>query len=85
MLNEKDLKDRARIVAEYIVENKATVRQAAQVFGISKTTAYEYVTARICKENPKLYLEVQTVLRYNKNQRAIRGGMATKARKECKK
>lgn len=32
------------ILGEYIIENKATVRQAAKRFGISKSTVHTVVT-----------------------------------------
>lgn len=37
---ERDIEDRAVILAEYIIEHKATVRAAAKQFGISKSTVH---------------------------------------------
>ena len=40
----QQIEERAMLVAEYIVENSATVRQAAKQFGISKSTVHAEVT-----------------------------------------
>ena len=69
---------RAVELALYIVENKATVRQAAQVFEVSKSTVHKDVTDRLFYINHALYKQVQKVLNINKNERHIRGGIATK-------
>lgn len=65
-------------LGHYIVETKSTVRQAAKVFGISKSTVHNDVTKRLSVINPLLCSEVKTVLDENKAQRHIRGGLATK-------
>ena len=69
---------RAIELGEYIVENVATVRSAAKVFGISKSTVHKDVAERLKKISPSLYLEVKQVLEVNKAQRHIRGGEATR-------
>lgn len=65
-------------LGHYIVETKATVRQAAAVFGISKSTVHNDVTKRLSVINPLLCSEVKMVLDENKAERHIRGGLATK-------
>lgn len=70
--------ERCISLAEYIIETKATVRDAGKVFGISKSTVHQDVTSRLEKVNPKLFKEVREVLEQNKQERHIRGGMATK-------
>lgn len=65
-------------LGHYIVENKATVRQAAAVFGISKSTVHNDVTKRLSAINPLLCSEVKCILDENKAQRHIRGGLATR-------
>lgn len=69
---------RAIELAEYIVENNATVRSAAKKFGISKSTVHTDITKRLKQANPPLYLSVRKVLDINKAERHIRGGLATK-------
>ena len=65
-------------LGKYIIETKATVRQAAQVFGVSKSTVHIDVTKRLSKISPGSADEVNVVLQENKAQRHIRGGEATK-------
>lgn len=65
-------------IGHYIIETKATVRHAAVVFGISKSTVHNDVTKRLSEINPLLCSEVKEVLEENKAQRHIRGGLATK-------
>ena len=69
---------RAVVLGEYILETGATVRAAAKVFKISKSTVHKDVTERLRYDNPQLYKEVKRVLEKNKQERHIRGGMATK-------
>lgn len=72
------VEQRAIKLAEYIVENKATVRDAAKIFGISKSTVHIDVSQRLKRLNPSLYNDVRKILDINKAERHIRGGMATK-------
>ncbi|MBR2593704.1 MAG: sporulation transcriptional regulator SpoIIID [Firmicutes bacterium] len=74
------IEDRAVNVAEYIISHKATVRQTAKKFGVSKSTVHKDITDRVEKLNPRLAKEVRKVLEVNKSERHIRGGMATKAK-----
>lgn len=70
--------DRAVILGEYILDTGATVRAAAKVFKISKSTVHKDVTERLRIGNPQLYKDVKRVLEKNKQERHIRGGMATR-------
>ena len=74
----RQIEERAVEVAQYIVENNATVRQAAKMFGISKSTVHKDVAERLLKINPTLAEEARKVLDVNKSERHLRGGMATK-------
>lgn len=75
----RELTDKRPIIlGEYICETGATVRAAAKVFGVSKSTVHKDVTERLLKDEPSLYREVKAVLEKNKSERHIRGGMATK-------
>ncbi len=70
--------ERAIMLAQYIIEEGATVRQAAARFGISKSTVHKDITERLKLLNRPLYLQAQQVLNKNKQERHIRGGLATK-------
>ena len=63
----EDMDERACRLAAYMIETGATVRSAAQKFGISKSTVHKDLTQRLEK-----------VLDRNKQLRHIRGGLATR-------
>ena len=70
--------DRAVLLGTYILENQTTVRAAAQHFGISKSTVHKDVSERLPDLRPELARAVHAVLLRNKEERHIRGGLATK-------
>ena len=70
--------ERAEKLGIYIVENNATVRRTAEVFGVSKSTVHMDVAKRLKNINLELYYDVRKILQQNKAERHIRGGMATK-------
>ncbi|MFW5856091.1 MAG: sporulation transcriptional regulator SpoIIID [Bacillota bacterium] len=72
------IRERVKQVANYIYETKATVRQAAQIYGVSKSTVHKDVTERLKTVDPELAERVKHVLEYNKAERHIRGGEATR-------
>lgn len=72
------LEERAMDLAVYLVENKATVRAAAARFGVSKSTVHKDLTERLPRLSPGLYAQVRRLLDWNKAQRHIRGGLATR-------
>ena len=72
------IEERAMEIANYIIENNSTVRQTAKKFGISKSTVHKDVSERLININSVLAKEVRKVLDVNKEERHIRGGMATK-------
>ena len=72
------IEERAIDIANYIIENNATVRQTAGQFGISKSTVHKDVTERLEQINPSLAAQARKVIDVNKSERHIRGGMATR-------
>ncbi len=75
---------RCVVLAEYLINHQATVRSAAAVFGVSKSTVHKDVTQTLRFVNKGLFEDVQKVLLKNKEERHIRGGQATKL-KYCEK
>ena len=73
-----NIEERAQNLALYIIENRTTVRAAAQKFGISKSTVHKDLSDRLPAFNRTLYLQVKQVLDENKAERHIRGGIATR-------
>lgn len=72
------IEERAVEIANYIIEHNATVRQTAKQFGISKSTVHKDVTERLLQINPSLAHEARKILDVNKQERHIRGGLATR-------
>ncbi len=70
--------ERCVSLARYMIDNGSTVRTAGKVFGISKSTVHQDITTRLEKVDPGLYRQVRELLELNKQERHIRGGMATK-------
>lgn len=73
-----NIEERVCKLAAYIIENRSTVRDAAKQFGISKSTVHKDMTYRLKRQNHALYEQVREVLCTNKQERHIRGGMATR-------
>ena len=76
------LSERVVETAKYIIETKCTVRRAASHFGISKSTVHKDVSYRLRDIDLGLFSEVEKVMQFNKSQRHIRGGLATKRKYE---
>ena len=74
----KPLEERACALAVYMIEAGATVRVAAKQFHISKSTVHKDISHRLEHYNPALYAQVRHILDRNKQERHIRGGMATR-------
>ncbi len=72
------ISDRVIILAEYIIENKTTVRDAAKKFCVSKSTVHKDIVERLPRINLSMAKDVRAILEENKSERHIRGGRATK-------
>lgn len=72
------IRKRVLDIGSHIVTTQATVRQAARVFGVSKSTVHKDMTERLPRISEELACQVKKVLEQNKAERHIRGGEATK-------
>ena len=72
------IEERVLEVAKYIIDSKATIRKTAKVFGVSKSTIHKDMTERLPKINQLIANDAKTILDFNKAERHIRGGKATK-------
>ena len=72
------IRQRCLQLGEYICRNESTVRDAAKVFDVSKSTVHKDVTVRLKDVDTELFLRVQNVLKVNLSERHLRGGNATK-------
>ena len=74
----EDIERRAVDLALYIIENSATVREAAKHFGVSKSTVHKDLSQRLRAIDRGLYAQARAVLDQNKAERHLRGGEATR-------
>lgn len=72
------IEERCVILGRYILENRCTVRDAAKKYGVSKSTVHKDVAEKLKKVNPQLHKQVKEILEINKQERHIRGGIATR-------
>jgi putative DeoR family transcriptional regulator (stage III sporulation protein D) len=70
--------ERCVTIGKFLVKNRSTVRGAANVFGVSKSTVHKDVTDTLKKVDIDLYLQVKEILEINKKERHLRGGEATR-------
>ena len=72
------IEERVCELAVYMIETGATVRGAAQKFGISKSTVHKDLSQRLPQYDLRLYRQVRAILDKNRQERHIRGGLATR-------
>ena len=63
---------------EYIVKTGKTVREIADVFGLSKSTIHKDLRERLLEVDVNLYHKVSSILQYHTDVRHIRGGESTR-------
>ena len=72
------IEERVLALANYIIDNSATVRQTAKKYSVSKSTVHKDIVERLPRINLSLATAVRAILDENKSERHIRGGQATK-------
>lgn len=77
--------ERAVTIGRYVAQSGDTVRGAAKIFNVSKSTAHKDLTVRLKYEDADLYSQVMKVLQKNKSERHLRGGAATREKYKNKK
>lgn len=78
-------KERAEVIAEYVIETGDTVRGAAAHFGMSKSTVHKDLAYKLKYYNATLYKSVKEILELNKSERHLRGGEATRKKYQIKR
>lgn len=78
MRYKKEVCDRIKEVALYVVETHNTVRQAATEFQLSKSCIHNYLTKKLQHVDPTLVGSVRLVLDVHLEERAVKGGNSTK-------
>lgn len=74
----KKIIERVLKESKYIINNKQTVREAAKVFKVSKSTVHKDMQDRLIEIDLGLYKKVEDVFEYHKTIRHLNGGEATK-------
>lgn len=77
---DESTRQRCITIAQYMLEHRATVRQAAQACGLSKSAVHKDMCHRLPGVNANLARQVHALLAYNKSVRHLRGGEATRQR-----
>lgn len=72
-------------IADHILESGHTVRQAAALFAVSKSTVHKDMIERLWLIDRETAEQVKKVLEKNKAERHIRGGEATKKKYESRR
>ena len=72
------IEERILSIAGYTIDHNSTVRETAKKFGISKSTVHKDLRERLPLINAGLSADVNKILDFNKSERHIRGGLATK-------
>lgn len=72
------IEERTLNIAQYMIDNCCTVRDAEKKFMVSKTTIHHDLTQRLPNYSVYLYNEIETLLNINKVERTDRGGQSTK-------
>ena len=70
--------NRVTAIADYMIERRCTVRDAAKKFGVSKSTVHKDISERLKILSPTKAQYAKELLETNKSERHIRGGKATK-------
>lgn len=73
-----NIDEKVKNVAKYYIKEKSTVRKTAKEFNMSKSNVHIYLTKRLNDLDINLYEKVKKLLNKNKEERHMRGGMATK-------
>ena len=74
----EDLESRCQKLGRLMIEKGYTIRQLAEIAGVSKSTVHKDLAMRLPMCNSKLAKEVQVVLDQNKAEAHARGGEATR-------
>lgn len=77
---DESIRLRCLAIAVYMIDHHATVRQAARVFGLSKSSVHKDMGERLPRIDKRLGQQVAALMQYNKAVRHLRGGAATRQR-----
>lgn len=80
MIKNLEIYDRIFDEAQFVIETKATIRQTASNFGLSKSTVHNDLRKVLPTISHSLTIQVNEVLEENKALRHIRSGETTRCK-----
>ena len=75
---DKRIIDRVLQEGKYIIKTGKTVREMADIFGVSKSTVHKDLKDRLLEIDTNMYNDVSKILKYHSDIRHIRGGESTR-------
>ena len=72
-------------IADYIIDTGCTLRFAAKIFAVSKSTAHKDVSLRLKELDRERYFKVREKTDINLSERHLRGGIATRNKYKSKR
>ncbi len=79
------IEDRVINIADYIIDTGCTLRFAAKIFAVSKSTAHKDVSLRLKELDRERYFKVREKTDINLSERHLRGGIATRNKYKSKR
>lgn len=77
MMN-KSMIARVEDISNYIISTKATIRDTAKVFGVSKSTVHKDIQERLKEIDKEKYNQIENIFQEHIDVRHILGGESTK-------
>lgn len=74
----ESIKDRVISVGNYMLNSKKTIREIADIYGVSKSTIHKDLSERLKNIDNELYSEVSIIIENHIKTRHIKGGKSTK-------
>lgn len=74
----KQIISRVKEIADYIINTKSTIREAAKKYSISKSTVHKDLTERLLEIDKDRYSKVDEIFKNHLEIRHIKGGESTK-------
>ncbi len=84
-MNYIDVDKRTIMLANYILDNRTTIRATAKVFGIPKSTVHHDLSTKLKYLNYSLYKDVKKLMDENFSIKHLHGGESTKQKYEALK
>lgn len=74
----KEITERVKELADYIISTKKTIRETAKMFKISKSTVHKDISERLKELDFNKYTTVENIFKEHIEIRHILGGQSTK-------